>query len=528
MYLTHPRRLLLLTLLGICTQLCASSAASAAAPTTPFGCRASSTRADTSLTTVEPLVANRATTPCSTQSDGVTTAPIPDASSNPVVAGPAGVFTYSANSAPTTTGAVAPGAAALASVQAVAIPTSGGQIVLTQPTQATASYACEDGQVVGTSSSNVNSLQINGKQYTPPTPGAQATYNIGGGATVTINETLKTASSLTQRAIDIHLSQGNDIVVAEAEVTQSGTDPCAGTTGTNPPTVTICPTGSTYDPATGQCVIFGTTTGGGSGGGGSGSGGSGSGGSGGSGGGGGTTVTVISSPFAGPTGGTVIPLSVARKRYKSACLSGPGPNYAIVGTNGSDRINGTRRAERILGLGGNDRIAGQGGSDCIDGGAGNDRIWGGNGNNRDYGGPGTDRIAVGNSNTFADGGRGNDRIYLGNGTDVAYGDAGNDVISVGRGNDRIYGGAGNDHLATSDGNDSIWGGAGNDHIWAGNGKDHVYGGAGNDRLFSAGRVSYLNCGAGARDIAFTDALAIAYAQHHGCEVHRGIRPRKLA
>lgn len=43
----------------------------------------------------------------------------------------------------------------------------------------------------------------------------------------------------------------------------------------------------------------------------------------------------------GPTGGTVLALSVARKQFRSGCLYGPGPLYAVVGTNQADRIIGT-------------------------------------------------------------------------------------------------------------------------------------------------------------------------------------------
>ncbi len=112
------------------------------------------------------------------------------------------------------------------------------------------------------------------------------------------------------------------------------------------PAVNACPAGSTFNPVDQFCEIV--LPGGG--------------------------TIIISRPFQGPTGGTVVALSVARKRFHSVCLFGAGPQYAIVGTNGPDRINGTVRGERILGLGGNDRI--------VFGGSGSDRIYAPN--ERDY------------------------------------------------------------------------------------------------------------------------------------------------
>jgi Ca2+-binding RTX toxin-like protein len=179
---------------------------------------------------------------------------------------------------------------------------------------------------------------------------------------------------------------------------------------------------------------------------------------------------VVSSPFAGPTGGTVMSLAAARKKYKSSCLSGKGPKFAVVGTNGPNRISAGKQAERILGLGGNDRISAKNGADCIDGGAGNDRI------------------------------------------------------SVGNGNDRVFGGPGNDTITAGSGRDSIWGGAGKDRITVGKGRDHLYGGPGNDRLYDPGKVAYVNGGSG-RNVAYVSASAMKYARKHGCQTVRRIRAR---
>jgi Ca2+-binding RTX toxin-like protein len=492
----HVRRLTAIASVVVCALVSAASAS--AATTNPFGCRASLARIGLGGTTlVEPIVANKASSPCATETSGLNSASVPSVGSVIALAGPAGVFTYSSSSQPTTTGTVAPGAAALAAVDGVTIPTSSGPIVIVGPVQASASYACVNGGVVAKSNSTLDLLYINGNRITL-TPNENETIQLGGGNYVSVNEKLQTSTSITERILDVHLQGLADIVVGEAKVTQDAADPCAGTSSSAPPAVNPCPNGSTYDPVSGYCVI--QTPGGG--------------------------VIVISRPFQGPTGGTVLAVSVARKLYKSKCLAGRGPAYAIVGTNRNDRINGTHRPERILGLGGNDRIAGQGGNDCLDGGAGNDRMWGGNGNNRDFGGSGNDRISVQNGNAYVDGGSGNDRIFLGNGNDVVYGGPGNDRISVGRGRDRVYGGPGNDDISTGDGNDWVWGGSGNDRIWVGNGKDHVFGQAGDDRVYAPGEKDYVDCGGGA-NLAFVNLFAASYAQRHGCGRVRMVRPHRL-
>lgn len=474
---------------------------SASAATKPFGCRASTARAMLgSATLLEPIIANRPLSPCKTDGDGVNTVSLANQGTQIADAGPAGVFTYSSDSQPTTAGPVAPAAAALASVDGVTIPTPSGSIVIVGPATASASYECKGGQVVATGRSDLDLLRVNGQDVTL-TPNQNTVIQLGGGSFISANEKTQTTNSLIERVLHVHLQGLLDVVVGEAQVTENTSDPCAGTTTT--PAVPIvpisaCPAGSTYNPADQFCEIVGP----------------------------GGTIIIISRPFQGPTGGTVLALSVARKRFRSACLNGAGPDYAIVGTSKADRIIGTRRPERILGLAGNDRIAGQGGADCIDGGSGNDRIYAGNGNSRLYGGSGNDRLWGGNGNNLADGGSGNDHIYLGNGNDRAFGGSGNDVISVGRGNDRVDGGSGNDQISTSDGNDTVLGGSGNDRISVGNGRDRIDGGPGNDRIYAPGETDAVTCGAG-RDTAFVNVFASGYAGRHGCEVVRDVRPHHL-
>ncbi len=480
--------------------VCALTAAAPAAASTPqFGCRASLARVGLLNSTIlEPIVANKAGVPCSTATQGVQPAAIPTVSSFLALAGPAAVYTFDSSSQPTTTGAVAPGAAALTAVDGVTIPTPGGPIVVAGPVAAQAAYACVSGRLTSTSSSTLTVLTIGGKRITL-VPDKPLTIPLVGGAYVAVNEKIQTSNSLTERILDVHVPGLADVVVGEAKVSLASSDPCAGTGSQTPPAVNPCPAGSTFDPAHQVCEIVLP----------------------------GGRVIIISRPYQGPTGGAVLAVSVARKRFRSPCLSGKRPEYVIVGTNKADRINGTRRSERILGLGGRDRIAGQSGSDCIAGGKGNDRIWGGTGHVvHVWGGAGNDRISVQNGNAFAYGGPGRDRIFLGNGTDRAWGGAGNDRIAVGRGNDRVWGGRGNDTLAAGDGNDVVHGGPGKDRIYVGPGRDHIYGDAGSDRLYGRGELMWMNCGKG-RDLAYVNIFAARFARRHGCERVRLIKPHKL-
>lgn len=113
-------------------------------------------------------------------------------------------------------------------------------------------------------------------------------------------------------------------------------------------------------------------------------------------------------------------------------------NATIVGTDASERLDGTRE---------NDIISGRGGTDLIFGGKGADQI---------YGGLGNDQLA---------GNAGNDLIFGEGGNDRIHGDIGNDALSGGSGNDALLGGSGDDILLGGEGNDIfIIDGLGNDTI----------------------------------------------------------------
>ena len=125
------------------------------------------------------------------------------------------------------------------------------------------------------------------------------------GAVVEIkaDERIQTADSLTIRALHIKVIQGTtpllDLVVGEAKVGANGPvcDPSKqGPGGQNP-----CPAGSELDAAQGVCIIRASTSGSGLG------------------------DIIIGRPFEGPSGGTVVPIDVARKRFPRApCLTGTG------------------------------------------------------------------------------------------------------------------------------------------------------------------------------------------------------------
>jgi hypothetical protein len=448
------RRMAAVLTVGVAVMMAAGSAT--AATVTPFGCRASTVRVTllNSITT-EPTIANPKTTPCATDTAGSSTVSVPTTGSAPVIAGPVGAFTYSAFS---TTGATAPGATAVAAVQGVTIPTTGGgQIVIVGPVRATASYACVNDQLVAQGSSTLNLIYINGTA-TPVPAGSPTTIQLGGGSFIAVNQKITTGNSLTERVLEVKLAGIADIVVGEAQVTQSTANPCAGTSGP-PPVLGICPPGSTLDIAGQECVIIVNNPGGV------------------------PTVIVVSRPFQGPSGGTVFPTSVVAKKYPGfPCTTGPGPKYALVATKVGARVIGTLKSDRILALGARERVAGLGGNDCLNGNASHQKLFDGNGKDKIYGGPGSNRIAVGNGNDYINGRKGN-----------------GDFITAGNGNDRVFGGLGNNTIAV------------------GLGRDYVYGGRGRQHIFAGANSAQVSCGTGGHNIAFLRSPAARYAKQHGCQ-----------
>lgn len=286
---------------------------------------------------------------------------------------------------------------------------------------------------------------------------------LGALADVKFNEQVTEGGALIVRAAHIKMLRGDmtpllDVVLAESKVTGDSAicDPNKQIPGLSGQ---ICPSGSTYDPASGVCFItVGGGGGTGTGTGGTGTGGTGTGGTGGTGAGvpgpGGTNtgsgsnagdVIVVGKPFQGPSGGTVISLADALKKYgKLKCLTGGGPKFAIVGTSGKNRITGSNGDDRIIGLAGNDSLDGGRGVDCVEGDGGNDTINGGIGSDKLYGGAGNDTMTGGLGNDVMDGAAGNDKVNGGSGADTLTGGTGADIINAGFGADKVSAGSGND------------------------------------------------------------------------------------
>ena len=229
---------------------------------------------------------------------------------------------------------------------------------------------------------------------------------------VKINEKIPSADGLTVRALHVKVLRGTtpliDVVVAESKVGFDGLvcDPNAqdGTGSAKSP----CPAGAEYDAAQNVCIIRASTSGSSLG------------------------DVIVGPPFAGPSGGKVVPLDVARRLYgRTPCLSGSGnPKFAIVGTNKADRITGTNVADRIIGLGGGDKLDGGRGNDCIEGRTGGDTMSGGLGNDRIYGSSGKDHLVGGSGKDYLSAGSGNDTVNAGFGGDRVIGGSGVDFINV--------------------------------------------------------------------------------------------------
>lgn len=324
---------------------------------------------------------------------------------------------------------------------------------------------CANGKAVLTGTSEVADLTINGQTVSldgllsgilDPISNSP----LGALISVKLNEQIRSGETLIQRAAHIKVLGGvgdtplADIVIAESKGgSTSACDPKAdgnggGTvtgTGTGTGGTKVCPDGATLDTTSGFCVITAADSGG-------------------------QGVIIIGLPYTGPSGGSVLSLTLARQRYHSPCLSGSGPKYAVIGTNKNDHITGRNEADRILALAGNDSVDGGRGADCLDGGNGSD------------------------------------------------------TLSGGIGNDRIYGVAGNDHINGAGGSDRLSGGSGNDTINAGYGRDNVFGGSGVDfiNIATAGPPAHANCGTGVDKIRLNQNET---RRINGCEVQHIFRDK---
>jgi Ca2+-binding RTX toxin-like protein len=313
-------------------------------------------------------------------------------------------------------------------IEGLSLQTAGGTVVIgVGAAQSIATASCKDGKATLTGSSQVTGLTINGQTVTldgPLTSITDAISNspLGGLVSVKLNEQVIQGETLVQRAAHVRVlaAAGTplaDVIVAQSTVSSASacdpkadgnTDPTSGSggDGTGITNLTgVCPAGSTLDSERVLCIIKASQSGG-------------------------QGEIVIGRPFTGPSGGTVVSLINARKRFKSVCLTGVGPKYAIIGTNGANRITGRNTADRILSLGGNDQVDGGRGNDCIDGGSGRDNLAGGIGNDRVNGTTGGDALNGGPGTDYLSGGSGNDSMNAAFGADIVLGGSGRDYINV--------------------------------------------------------------------------------------------------
>jgi len=330
--------------------------------------------------------------------------------------------------------------------------TSIGELQVLGVTAAGATGSCTPGSLTPNLQGASNAVSLLGANQDELATALGNLLGATGLVTVVFNEQIRTEDSLTVRAAHITVASSTpgappalDLVVGEAKVGFDG--PVCDPTkqgGPGPDLGRVCPLGAVLDPLSNPlvCIIPGSS-------------------------GSSFGTIIVGRPFSGPSGGTVVPIDIARKRFgNNVCLRGnSAPKFAIIGTNKRDRITGTNKADRILALGGNDNVGGGRGNDCIDGGTGSDSLSG----------------------------------------------------SLGR--DKIYGRSGNDHLNGGPAADLLVAGAGNDTINAAFGRDKSFGGSGNDfiNMATAGPPATANCGSGRDKVRFNFNERARF-RTRGCEV----------
>ena len=183
-------------------------------------------------------------------------------------------------------------------------------------------------------------------------------------------------------------------------------------------------------------------------------------------------------PVSGDADLTQVPVFVDRIDPTAGSGETPaGKGRIIYGTNGYDKLSGSRYGDFIYGLGGGDEILEGNGDDSLYGGRGGDCIVGGYGKDTLYGDRGGDRIDGGAGDDSVNGNAGSDYLDGGSGNDFVVGENGNDAVYGFKGSDDLYGEAGDDLLyAAGDGTeDRISGGPGYDVCVVGS-EDTVLGG----------------------------------------------------
>jgi Ca2+-binding RTX toxin-like protein len=407
----------LVLLAGLCALAGCLLSGAASAQAANWQCRGSAgSSASNGNPAFEPVVANSAFQPCV------------DAATGPRDAGPpsgqpgalrTGTGSASTDITPDAGPAAAQTIAAVGQIEnaGIALGTGGAVTFGVRHAVGRVNGGCTPGGPVLSGTSEATGFSVNGTEL----PLAQAITALGTALApfgqvvdLKVPEQITSGSALTQRAVHLRvLTAGGtpveDVILGEARGGFAGAV-CSDTGGTGtvtPPGTQPCPNGAVLDAASGFCVIRVAGNGVA-----------------------GERVIRVGRPFEGPSGGTVVPLTQARKRFHSPCLSGSGPQFAVVGTNGADHITGTNRADRILLLGGKDRGDGGRGADCIDGGTGRDVLSGAQERDRVYGMAGNDSINGGSETDMLSGGNGNDTINAAFGADRVLGGSGRDAINV--------------------------------------------------------------------------------------------------
>ena len=306
------------------------------------------------------------------------------------------------------------------------LPPGGAGLVLgVRAANAEATAVCQGATPALSGTSEAAGLSLNGNEAPVADILAQANAALapfGQVLSIVTGEQLRTPTSLVQRAIHVQVLSAAggapvlDLIAGQAAVGFDGSvcardgvqDTTANGNGSGSgKTPQPCPAGATYEIDQNLCVIRQQVKGESD------------------------RIITVGRPYQGPSGGTVVTLTEARKRFGATrCLTGKGPAYAVIGTNHADRITGTNGRDRILTLAGNDRADGGRGDDCIDGGTGRDSLSGGLGNDRIFGMAGNDAVNGGPGTDHLSGGSGNDTINAAYGRDVVLGGSGRDFINV--------------------------------------------------------------------------------------------------
>ncbi len=440
-----------------------------------FGCRAGVVPLYLGSATT-PLIdvgsANEATSPCYNASSTVGTVPLQldELNLNLGTVGPASAYTYEDGAAGSAT---QPGVAAVANIQAVNLNLGSGVTTIVGPVQADAAIECQDNKPVIFGQSTLKVVYYNGQKTVLPPGSIDYKINVGAGIYIEFDQQIKTATSIEENTIVIHLADGLEVIVGQAYAQMANANSCANTeptsttttstttssSGSAEPNLNECPSGTVLDIPIGECVIYGP----------------------------GGQIIVVSKPFHGPTGGVVLTIGEAIKKYGTdPCLRESGlQNWVLVATARGNRVSGTPYSDRILALGGYERVAGLGGNDCIWGKGGNQTIFDGNGKDRIYVGRGHNRVGVGNGNNWIDG---------------SY----------------IEGANGTDWITDGNGNNTIWGGKLASRLDDGLGHDQVHAGPKADRIYIAGGDAKVQCGTG-KDVLYARSRTAAYGLKHGCE-----------